>query len=460
MKLYFEAERFLRPGTGSLQSRVFNDKSLKSSPKHVFALCYLTLKYKEYIQAIISKAQIRKQLPKFLQELLWLVVHDLLFSSLGRIQLGKHPLKDAFLKHRARLHAELVKLKLKYKVKDVRELPTQAVDEDETPVRWFRINPILATEDKVTSTTWFSKLIPVMDFSEIVTHNQAGFVYKDTHIPNLYAVSVSERITNTDSYKRGHIIIQDRASCFPAHILHQDPNDLHSCVIDGCAAPGNKTTHLAAHMTEPGSVVYAFERDSKRVQVLKKMCGIALPSKSELIQVTHADFTTTKPQDFPNATGFVLDPSCSGLGIFGRVVEDGVGANEQEEEGKVNANEERLAKLASFQCAIVKHAMKFPSARKIVYSTCLIHPQENERVVVDVLLDANTRKQGWRLEKREHVLALWPRRGLAPEFLQFAQEDQALSEELAGGCVRAMPRVDGGIGFFAACFVRDTVEES
>lgn len=455
MKLYFEAEKFLRPGTGSLQSRVFNDKSLKSSPKHVFALCYLTLKYKDYIQAIISKAQIRKQLPKFLQELLWLVVHDLLFSTLGRIQLGKHPLKDSFLKHRARLHAELVKLKLKYKVKNIRELPTQAVDEDETPVRWFRVNPILSTEEKVTSSAWFSKLTPVEDLSEIISHNLAGFVYKDTYIPNLYAVSVSERITNTESYKKGHIIIQDRASCFPAHILHEDSSDVHTCVIDGCAAPGNKTTHLAAHMNEPDSVVFAFERDAKRVQVLKKMCGIALPPKSELIQVTHADFTTTKPHDFPDATGFVLDPSCSGLGIFGRVVEDGAG---EEEEGKLNADEERLTKLASFQCAIVKHAMKFPRARKIVYSTCLIHPHENERVVLDVLLDEAVRKQGWRLEKREHVLPLWPRRGWESEFLQYAGGDEDQSKVLAGGCVRAMPRTDGGIGFFAACFVRDTVE--
>lgn len=57
MKLYFEAEKFLKPnkGTnGSLQSRIFNDKRLTNSPKHIFALVYSTLKYKEYIDVIVK----------------------------------------------------------------------------------------------------------------------------------------------------------------------------------------------------------------------------------------------------------------------------------------------------------------------------------------------------------------------------------------------------------------------
>ena len=65
MKLYFEAEKFLKPnkGTnGSLQSRIFNDKRLTNSPKHIFALVYSTLKYKEYIDVIVKKSKIQHDL--------------------------------------------------------------------------------------------------------------------------------------------------------------------------------------------------------------------------------------------------------------------------------------------------------------------------------------------------------------------------------------------------------------
>ena len=112
--------------------------------------------------------------------------------------------------------------------------------------------------------------------------------------------------------------------------------------------------------------------------------------------MTHADFTTTKPEDFPDVTGLVVDPSCSGSGIFGRALEDS--HNEEEIE---NVNTERLNKLAGFQFAIMKHALLFPSARKVVYSTCSIHAQENERVVVDLLLDPEVNRRGgsWLTEK-------------------------------------------------------------
>ena len=49
----------------------------------------------------------------------------------------------------------------------------------------------------------------------------------------------------------------------------------------------------------------------------------------------------------------------------------------------------------------MKHALLFPSARKVVYSTCSIHAQENERVVVDLLLDPEVNRRGgsWLTEK-------------------------------------------------------------
>lgn len=459
MKLYFEAEKFLKPNKhgGSLQSRIFNDKKLTNSPKHIFALVYSSLKYKEYILTIIRKAKVKQSSTisklKISDELLILLVHDLFFSSKGRIQSGKHPIKEAFLQHRTRLQAEFIKLKLKHKVKAVDELPTTETDEDETPVRWFRINTIKASpEGFFDKHEFFKNLQPVNSFKDI---SAPGVIFADEHIPHLYGIHPRERLTSTQAYLNGEVIIQDRASCFPAHILNEDPKDVHVEVIDACAAPGNKTTHSASYLGTPESVVYAFERDTRRVEILKIMCDKATgKAKKDLIQITHADFTRTNPKDFPNVTGMVVDPSCSGSGIFGRALEDA-----QEEDKTEEIDTERLNKLAAFQFTIVKHALKFPLARKVVYSTCSIHPHENERVVVDLLSDPELKKLGWTLEDRSKVLPTWERRGWKEEFTTLANGDESVCERLAGGCVRSIPKEDGGIGFFAACLVKKQPQE-
>lgn len=452
MKLYFEAEPFLKGGERGLKTRIFNAK-LSNSPKHVYALVVSTLKYKQYITEIIKKARLRddpqiKKL-KVSEALLLLLVHDYLFSAKGRIQLGKSPIKDAFLLNKTRLHAELTKLKLKHKVKAVLELPLQeGVDADETPVRWFRVNTIKTTPEAFFKKhALFANLTNVDSVADIT---EPGVIYKDPYILNLYGIHPREKLTASEAYLRGEAIIQDRASCFPAQILFSDPNDVHSEVIDATAAPGNKTTHAASFVAPQNGVVYAFERDSNRVKVLKTMCDKATgKSTKNLIHPTHADFTTVSPADFPSITGLIVDPSCSGSGIFGRAVEDASSEQQREE-----IDTERLNKLAGFQFKIVKHALSFPAARKVVYSTCSIHPHENERVVVDLLRDPEIQKQGWRLATRDVVIPDWPRRGWEQEFTSL-EADAAKCTELAGGCVRSVPKEDGGIGFFAACFVRD-----
>ncbi|KAK6460594.1 S-adenosyl-L-methionine-dependent methyltransferase [Scheffersomyces coipomensis] len=455
MNVYFESEKFLKPSgaKGSLQSRIFNDTKLKNSPKHIYALVYSTLKYKEYIETVIKKSKIKDVIKtkklKMSDELLILLVHDLIFSQKGRIQMGNHPIKDAILKNKTRLQAEFTKLKLKHKVKSVDELPVKIADEDESPVRWFRINTILTTPEAFFKDhEFFRNLQPVSSIEEL---KQTGVIYQDDYITNLYGVHPRERVTSTPAYEKGQVIIQDRASCFPAHILNQNPNDIHKYVIDACAAPGNKTTHCASFLPidSTDAVIYAFERDSKRVEILKTMCGKALGQhKKNLIQITHADFTSTDPNDFKDVTGMVVDPSCSGSGIFGRALED----SQKEENGDQEIDTERLNKLAGFQFKIVKHSMKFPSARKVVYSTCSIHPHENERVVVDLLSDPELKKLGWKLDIRANVIPSWERRGWKEEFTSLGNAEEC--EKLAGGCVRSIPKEDGGIGFFAACFIK------
>ncbi|KAG0691058.1 hypothetical protein C6P40_005285 [Pichia californica] len=446
MQVYKDAQQFLLPAKkkGSLQSRIFdtckNSKYIKSNPKHLFALVFSTLRYKPFIQQLLKKTKIMQleQKAKIPEPVMMLLINDLLFSKSKRIQSKQHPWKDAVLRNKPRLEAELARLKMKHAVKSLDEL----IEDDDTPVRWFRTNLLKTNTESLMRE--FKHLRKVNTIEEIT---EPGVIYYDEYIPNLFGIHPKEKLTSTDAYNKGRLIIQDRASCFPAQILNPIPGK--DKVIDACAAPGNKTTHLASILNNSKRSIVAFEKDNKRINTIKMMVEKA--GGLDCITIHHADFLTTRQKDFPEITGMLVDPSCSGSGIFGRAFD------EQEEMDKEEAKEklaDRLLSLSNFQFTIVKHALSFPNVRKVIYSTCSIHNKENEEVVRMLLEDVQVRSQGWRVSKREDVLPTWPRRGKSEVF-----EGYENKEELADGCVRALPKVDGGIGFFAVSFERDLPQD-
>ena len=447
MQVYKDAQQFLLPSQkrGSLQSRVFdtckNSKYIKSNPKHLFALVSSTLKYKPFIQQIMKKTKIMQleKKAKIPEPIFMLMIHDLLFSKSKRIHSKQHQWKDAIIRNRARLEAELARMKIKHGVKSLDEL----IEDDDTPVRWFRTNILRTNTESLLRE--FSHLKRVDSLEEI---KAPGVIYHDEFIPNLFGIHPKEKLTSTDAYKQGRLIIQDRASCFPAQILNPVPGK--DKVIDACAAPGNKTTHLASLLNNSKRSIVAFEKDNKRIKTIRMMCEKA--GGLDCITIHHADFTTTRPSDFPEITGMLVDPSCSGSGIFGRAFDEQEEINEEEAKEKLA---ERLLKLSSFQYKIVKHALSFSNVLQVVYSTCSIHDEENEGVVRKLLEDPDVQQQGWKVSSRADVLPTWPRRGHPETFEGFTNK-----EELAEGCIRTLPKVDGGIGFFAVSFKRDLAEQS
>lgn len=76
---------------------------------------------------------------------------------------------------------------------------------------------------------------------------------RDLHVPDLLLFSPQTTFNNDPLYLSGKIILQDKASCFPAIVLSPPATD-ESVVIDATAAPGNKTSHLSALMENKGKV--------------------------------------------------------------------------------------------------------------------------------------------------------------------------------------------------------------
>lgn len=448
-----------------------------------------------------------------------LLTHDLLLSKSGVAAHKDHVLRLAIERHKARLGAAFTKARIRHKFPTLEafreainagDLDADDADEGEKirHPRWVRVNTIKSTLSAQLDSA-FKGYEKVDSIGEILrAKGSAKMYFLDPNIPNLLALPPRIDLTKTSAYTRGEIIFQDKASCFPAYLLDLKEDD--GDVIDGCAAPGNKTTHAAAIVSSqnPGGQrkVIAFERDKGRTEILKKM--VKLAGGEGLVTVKGAsDFIAAKPNspDYENVGAILLDPSCSGTGIVGRddaiklhlpsaaadagKAQPGSGKNKKRKRG-TDANpapdeakeevtldlddtaaeevpldvadklQERLTALSTFQLHILTHALRFPSARKITYSTCSIHFEENEGVVFQALATSVAKERGWRVLRREEQvegLRKWDRRGQWEEGkLSGSITDGKSKQDVLDGCIRCDKGTEQGtMGFFVAAFVRE-----
>lgn len=162
-------------------------------------------------------------------------------------------------------------------------------------------------------------------------------------------------------FAAGAFVVQSRAAQAVARIVDPQPGER---ILDLCAAPGGKTTHLAALMGGKGEVV-AVERHGGRARMLQQTAGRLQATNVRVLQEDAATFT--------DAAGFdrvLLDPPCSGLGTL-RTHPDLRWRVTPEQVDELAIVQDRLLEAA-------RAALK-PGGR-LVYSTCTISTRE-ERLV-------------------------------------------------------------------------------
>lgn len=365
--------------------------------------------------------------------------------------------------------------------------------EDANYPRWIRVNALKSNLEEQLETT-FANYARAESIEDVVT-KEGRHLYIDTNVPNLVAITPRIDLSKTDAYTTGKIILQDKASCFPAYML--DPRSEDGDVIDACAAPGNKTTHLASILHEhrpefnaQAQIIYAFEKDTRRAQTLEKMVKIAGSKKATRIGFGQ-DFLQVDPRSdrFRNVGALLLDPSCSGSGIVGRdsmpelhlpegpesrtkAPSNAAEANKRKRKhGEVDGDAQnvirdddgnetvmksdkdlsaRLEALSAFQLTLVLHAFKFPAATKVTYSTCSVHAQENEHVVMRALGSDIAREKGWRILARKDQVS-----GMREWAVRGQVEACEGNDEVADGCIRSHKGDGRGVmGFFVVGFER------
>ena len=168
-------------------------------------------------------------------------------------------------------------------------------------------------------------------------------------------------VGNLLEYHLGNIYVQEAASMIPPLVLQPQPGDL---VLDMCAAPGSKTTQMAAMMNNEGLLI-ANDYKGQRLQSL----GINLQRSI----ITNTVITLMHGKRFHKFKfdKILLDAPCSGTGTIRKSLKT------------IRMwNAKTITKLAKQQQELIISAFNnLKEGGEMVYSTCSVEPEENEGVV-------------------------------------------------------------------------------
>lgn len=181
-------------------------------------------------------------------------------------------------------------------------------------------------------------------------------------IPNAIIINDSYDITETKLYENGAIYLQSLSSMLPPLILNPK-EDAH--ILDMCAAPGSKTTQLAA-LANNKACITACEFDKIRAERLKYNLN-----KLGTSRVTVLVKDSRNLDEFFRFDTIMLDAPCSGSGT--------VLLNE---ESKQVFNQKVIDKCQKRQISLLKKGLSMLNKNGVlVYSTCSILKEENEQVL-------------------------------------------------------------------------------
>ncbi|KAL9636452.1 MAG: hypothetical protein Q9164_002816 [Protoblastenia rupestris] len=171
----------------------------------------------------------------------------------------------------------------------------------------------------------------------------------------------------TPEYLAGHYILQAASSFLPVMALA--PQE-HERILDMAAAPGGKTTYIAALMKNTGSI---FANDSNKSRAKGLIGNIhRLGAKNTIVCNYDA-------REFPKVIGgfdrVLLDAPCSGTGVIAK--DPSVKTNKTEKDFMQLPHLQKNLLLSAIDS--VDHASK--TGGYIVYSTCSVSVEENEQVV-------------------------------------------------------------------------------
>ncbi len=186
----------------------------------------------------------------------------------------------------------------------------------------------------------------------------------DSEIEGCFKVHGGLNISESDTYKNGLFTVQNRSSQLATLALEPKPGMF---VIDMCAAPGGKTTHIAELMDNRGEI-RAFDIHKHKIGLINaaaERLGI------DIITAEALDASVPVSDYIGKADRVLLDAPCSGLGVI-----------HSKPDIRWTRREGDIEELVKIQRGLLETAAKYVKSGGImVYSTCTILKAENERQI-------------------------------------------------------------------------------
>jgi 16S rRNA (cytosine967-C5)-methyltransferase len=172
-------------------------------------------------------------------------------------------------------------------------------------------------------------------------------------------------LRDLSSYRSGLFLVQDEAAQLVTLMLSPKPGDF---VLDACAAPGGKATHLAELMRNEG-IIAALENDRDRIAKIRE--------NSERLgtSIVHPVLGDAASSASNACDCILVDAPCTGLGTLRR-----------RPDGRWIKREADIEARAALQRRILAHCSTLlKPGGALVYATCTTEPEENENIVDDIL---------------------------------------------------------------------------
>lgn len=175
------------------------------------------------------------------------------------------------------------------------------------------------------------------------------------------------RVVGLSGFAEGRFTVQDETAMSAAELLSPQPGQ---SILDLCAAPGTKTTHIAELMQNSGSILAA-DNDRERLRRVEENVQRLGHTIIELLHIS--DDLSDLPITLFD--GVLVDVPCSNTGVIGK-----------RPEVRTRLLPRDIEELSYLQQNLLRNAaQRVRPGGRLVYSTCSIEPQENTAVVNSLL---------------------------------------------------------------------------